>query len=443
MRKTADKILFLITTLLVCVCANGVLLADKYGVPYAVFPILFLAANFLPLISFQKLSGGRMRVLNHGARCLKIFLISAVFSVAVNLVTAFRLIPDHWRYWGFCVLICFLLEAVLFWNGILCVYSTSVQLGIKLRVLGAVFGMVPIVHLYFLIKIIRTASDEVAFETEKYHRNLSRRPLCLCKTKYPLLLVHGVFFRDSKYFNYWGRIPKELSDNGAVIYYGEHQSAASVPDSAAELAERVRTIVKETGCGKLNIIAHSKGGLDCRYAIAHLGMGQHVASLTTVNTPHRGCKFADYLLNKIPKSVQDKVATAYNAALRRLGDENPDFLSAVRDLTSERGAQLDGTMPLPDGIYCQSIGSKLNHATGGKFPLNASYHLVKYFDGPNDGLVGEESFQWGESYTFLTTQGKRGISHGDVIDLNRENIPGFDVREWYVNMVSELKQRGL
>ena len=44
---------------------------------------------------------------------------------------------------------------------------------------------------------------------------------------------------------------------------------------------------------------------------------------------------------------------------------------------------------------------------------------------------------------FLTASGKRGISHGDVIDLNRTNIEGFDVREFYVELVSNLRKRGL
>ena len=30
-----------------------------------------------------------------------------------------------------------------------------------------------------------------------------------------------------------------------------------------------------------------------------------------------------------------------------------------------------------------------------------------------------------------------------MIDLDRENIPGFDVREFYVGMVADLKRRGL
>ena len=48
----------------------------------------------------------------------------------------------------------------------------------------------------------------------------------------------------------------------------------------------------------------------------------------------------------------------------------------------------------------------------------------------------------GGSGTLLETKGERGISHGDMIDLNRENIPGFDVREFYVGLVAELKRRG-
>ena len=84
----------------------------------------------------------------------------------------------------------------------------------------------------------------------------------------------------------------------------------------------------------------------------------------------------------------------------------------------------------------------LNHASHGRFPLNLTHRFVKYFDGANDGLVGEESFPWGQDYRLLTVKGRRGISHGDVIDLNRENIPEFDVREFYVQLVHDLKEKG-
>ena len=87
-------------------------------------------------------------------------------------------------------------------------------------------------------------------------------------------MVHGVFFRDFEHLNYWGRIPEELKRNGATIYYGNHNSASAVRDSARELAVRVHQIIKETGCEKLNIIAHSKGGLDSRAMIAEYTAGE-------------------------------------------------------------------------------------------------------------------------------------------------------------------------
>ena len=242
--------------------------------------------------------------------------------------------------------------------------------------------------------------------------------------------------------SYWGRIPDELMRNGAVIYYGEHQSAASVDDSAGELEQRILGIIRENGYEKLNVIAHSKGGLDMRTALAKTSVAPYVASLTTVNTPHRGCEFADYLLNKIPDAQQQAIANTYNSAAAKLGDPNPDFMAAVTDLTSAACSRRNETVRDVPGVYYQSIGSVLAKPSAGRFPLNMTYHLVNLFDGKNDGLVGEKSFPWGSDFKMLAASGKRGISHGDVIDLNRENFDGFDVREYYVQLVSDLRQKG-
>lgn len=264
----------------------------------------------------------------------------------------------------------------------------------------------------------------------------------LCATKYPLLLVHGVFFRDYRYLNYWGRIPRTLEKYGAVVYYGKHQSAASVCDSARELAARIKYIAVKTGAGKVNVIAHSKGGIDVRYAISRYGMDKYVASLTTINTPHRGCAFADYLINKIPEGVQQKIARRYNETLKRLGDENPDFLAAVSDLTAAACKERNKYITDAANVYYQSVGSVLNRGREGSFPANISYGFVKKFDGPNDGLVGEQSFRWGKSYRLVTTKLNRGISHFDMTDIARKNIRGFDIRGFYVRLVNRLKRMG-
>ena len=413
--------------------------------PYLLIAVilLFILANILPGISPRGTKKLRIRLCNHGTVLLSVFVFSLVPSAVWHVFLAFRYVPGEYMQLIYSALYCIAASAIIFWNGIICVYCTSTQMGIKWRVYGALCGMIPGLNLATLIKIIRITSDEVEFEIEK--ERVSRDPALaeICKTKYPIVLVHGVFFRDSRLFNYWGRVPHTLKMHGAEIYYGQHQSALSVKESARELAMRIKLIAERSGCEKVNIIAHSKGGLDCRYAISEFGLAPYVASLTTVNTPHRGCLFAENLLYAIPEDVKNKVANAYNVTLRALGDETPDFLAAVNDLTADSCRKLSEKLTFPEGIYAQSIGSVMSHPKKGQFPLNLSYRYVKNFDGENDGLVGEGSFEWGEKYTLLRTEGKRGISHGDMIDLSRENIKDFDVRAFYTELVKDLRERGL
>lgn len=430
--------------IVISVTANLPILISRLQTPWlAVLSVIgFLVINIKPCPFGEKIKTRRLRCVRDGCELLKLFLISATISGLFQLAAIPVVFAQEKLLWFGNLAAVLLAEAVVFWNGIIRVYLSSVQIGIKWRVIGIVCGMIPIVHLIVLAKLIRLASEEAAFENSKLEINELRTNEQICDTRYPILMVHGVFFRDFRYLNYWGRIPKELVRNGARIYYGNHQSAASVADSGAELKERILEIIAQTGAEKLNVIAHSKGGLDMRYAVSKLGMDAYVASLTTINTPHRGCVFADYLLSKIPDAVQQRVAAAYHAALKKAGDENPDFLAAVRDLTASACLAFNQEVLDMPGVYYQSVGSRLNRPSAGRFPLNFSYHLVKYFDGPNDGLVAESSFPWGADYRLLTVDGARGISHGDMIDLNRENIPDFDVREFYVSLVHELKEKG-
>lgn len=427
--------------LLLCCAANTSLLGFLLPGWWAAQVLCGLAAIALPFTASRK-NGTRLWLLAYGIGCLKLFLISilpsAVTQIVLLILSGAFTIP-----WLINLLVCIGVLALCFWVGIIFVYCTSVQLGIKWRILGAICGMIPVAQVLALIHILNVTGQELRFETEKKALDRSRHEQAICKTKYPILMVHGVFFRDTRFFNYWGRIPAALTENGADIHYGNHPSAASVAECGQFLTERIRDICRQTGAEKVNIIAHSKGGLDCRYAMAFCGAAPYVASLTTVNTPHRGCKFADYLLEKVPGSVQQKVAHTYNQALNNFGEVNADFMAAVQDLTSSRCCLRDGEMPLPHGVFCQSVGTILGHASGGKFPMNFSYQLVRHFDGANDGLVGEQSFAWGEKFTLLRPDGDEGISHGDIIDLNRYNLPGFDVREFYVQLVSDLKERGL
>ncbi len=328
-------------------------------------------------------------------------------------------------------------------SGILRLAFSSKQVKLYMYVVLWFTWFLPVINFFVLVYFYRKAKREFRFEQARTELNIKRKKSEICKTKYPILLVHGIFFRDWQAFNYWGRIPAELIENGAEIYYANQQSAESVERSAAEIARSIQMIIAETGAEKINIIAHSKGGLDSRYALSRLGMDKYAATLTTINTPHRGVPFADRLLSKASQKTADFIDKKYNRLFSALGDNDPHFLKGVTELTASRCARFNAMTPDSPLVEYRSIGSRMTSFFSSPFPLNLTYLLCRR-DSPygNDGLVTTGSMLFWENSTMIPDTKRRGISHGDMVDLMRENIKGFDVREFYVELVKDLKERG-
>jgi len=173
-------------------------------------------------------------------------------------------------------------------------------------------------------------------------------------------------------------------------------------------------------------------------------MGKHVASLTTINTPHLGCNYVGKLLEMIPKKTVLAIGKGYESIFTKLGDDSPDFFSGLKDLTDKECERLNGIMKDIPGVLYQSVGSNMRSYSSAMFPLNMGYGIIKLFGGgENDGLVSTKSMEWGDFLGVLRPDGRKGISHGDVIDLTRKNIEGFDVCEFYVDLINKLKLKGL
>jgi triacylglycerol lipase len=325
-------------------------------------------------------------------------------------------------------------------NGMLRILCTSRRLSIIKRLIVGFWSFIPIINIFIMLYACHIARIEYDHECYKVINNKARVDSEVCKTKYPLVLVHGVGFRDLKYINYWGRIPKELIRNGAAVYYGNQEAWGTVEYNAKDIKNKILDIVKETGYEKVNIIAHSKGGLDARYMISKLEMGDYVASLTMMSSPHKGCKFVD-IACKLPDKIYKAIARFFDNRYKSLGDKNPDFYTASRQFSTFHSKKFNEEVKDVEEVYYQSYATVVKNMFS-DFIVTIPYILVKLTEGENDGLVAIDSAKWGEFKGVLKNKQRRGISHGDIIDLRRDDYKEFDVIEKYVEIVSELKNKG-
>ena len=268
-----------------------------------------------------------------------------------------------------------------------------------------------------------------------------------CATKYPIVLVHGAGFRDSNVgINYWGRIPQTLKDKGAKLYYGGTDGWCSIEQGAKDLKAAVNKVLKQTGSAKVNIVAHSKGGLEARYMISSLGMADKVASLTTISTPHRGSKTMDSLLES-PDVLVKGVGAAGSLVRFVWGDRRPDFYAGVTSLRTEDVKAFNKKNPDKAGVYYQSFAGELP-VPANDIILALTASMIANDEGPNDGMVSVESAKWTNFLGVLRGKGSRGVSHLDEVDFRRTDVAiepllgAKTVRDFYVALVAELKQKG-
>jgi len=203
----------------------------------------------------------------------------------------------------------------------------------------------------------------------------------------PVVLVHGLFGFDrigipGARFDYFRGIAKHLESLGCHAHAVRLPAAASVPDRARELAAAIEALPHD----RIDLIAHSLGGLDARYALTHLGLARRVRSLVTIGTPHRGTPIADLVLQG-PLDWARRVVGALGIPLPAL-----EWLGTKA--LAEFNAQV---LDVPGVRYACVVGGMHHRDSSVPLALAPGHAYLSRVAGPNDGLVPIASQYWGET----------------------------------------------
>lgn len=261
------------------------------------------------------------------------------------------------------------------------------------------------------------------------------------KTRYPILLVHGLGIKDMLFIKSWGKIDRILRIQGHTVFKSRIDAFGTVKSNALQLKEEIEDILQKTGAEKVNIIAHSKGGLDAKYLIRELGMADRVASLTTLCTPHRGSPIASFIM-KFPRFLVKIAAFWVDLFYKIMGDKHPDSFAACEEL--KRVDHLENeTVKVAEGVLCQSFSAAVQKGRGKQnfvmaIPLMFSRFMEK--DRLTDGLVPRDSAIFGNYRGDCIDE---SISHTEIVDFMVSDKKRDKIFAFYSSLCEELVYAGL
>jgi triacylglycerol lipase len=252
-----------------------------------------------------------------------------------------------------------------------------------------------------------------------------------------LVFVSGTGRNDkSKIVRPWGRIPGLLQDRGVAVYAGNTDAWGDIESNAELLKKTVDYVLEDSQKSRVNIICHSKGGIDARYMIWKYNYGNKIASLTTISTPHQGAEVADLIFNSRLIHT-DKAKKRLQLVEQLYKDDNPNMYKVSYQLTSEHMKEFNDNVIHDERVYFQSIYTTMHDSFNDR-RFAVSFKYITKVSGANDGLVSEKSVKWGSN----TVKIWGNISHEQILDQHRHKYPGMAIPNIYLEIVNELANMG-
>ncbi len=281
------------------------------------------------------------------------------------------------------------------------------------------------------------------FDTDRWLKKLELREFPEPEhidLQYPVLLCHG-----------YGAIatlvkPSPLYD--VAMFLRSHNVRAFAPNIVpyARIETRaeswihvIQHLFEKTEAPKLNIIAHSMGGLDMRYALAKLGIADKVSSLTTISTPHRGTSLAELTL-KAPDKIKEKMADMLDwMGNRTYPKGESDSAASARQLTRQYvNEEFNPGVPDAEGVPYYSYSSAVGKGTEQPIAVISRFqnNYIYREEGLNDGMVSVESSKWGKHFS----TGR--ISHLEQMNLRVKESRRHLFNAFWLGVVKMLRENG-
>jgi pimeloyl-ACP methyl ester carboxylesterase len=175
----------------------------------------------------------------------------------------------------------------------------------------------------------------------------------------PVLLIHG-YASDASVWDRW--LP--MLGNDGITAHGvtfsddpttliDEDECGRAVDHAIQLNSIVERFKEQTGAEKVNIVAHSKGGLDARVYLATNPSNNDIANLIMIGTPNKGSPIADQNRDIDPckPAVFDLMTTSQVNKVER--NENTNYYTIAGDWITVIGCQFFPCVGLED-INCPS-----------------------------------------------------------------------------------------
>lgn len=283
-------------------------------------------------------------------------------------------------------------------------------------------------------------------------------------TRYPIILVHG--YNASPATRGFYEVEPALRAAGFEVSSAVLPPFNGTDVRATYLARAIDAVLTRTGAKKVNLVAHSLGGVDARDVVARLGYGDRVASVSTIATPHRGTKTARVFEGAASSKIIQTLAGWIGCDESNRGTcDDLDLPAALASLSDAKMGAFNARTPDDSRVFYQSWAAvsavrevdtaptseyewATKRACEDKVAGDRGIAMAMQFfvlqqvvgdQGPIDGMVKVESARWGLFRGCIRTDHLGAVGQPE---LRGPNAVGFDHREFYLTLARDLVRRG-